>query len=78
MKVSELEDEPEPEEDEPEEDEPEEPEPPAAEPPLTVDPPGRVSVAPLVEKTTLPFLSVRYTDIPAEDRLPSAVSVGCP
>ena len=37
--------------------------------PLTVPPPGSVKVSPLLIKTTLPFLSVRYTDIPAEESL---------
>ena len=53
----------------------EEPEP---DPPLTELPPGRVRVAPLVENTILPLLSVRYTVMPALASLPSASEVGWP
>ena len=49
---------------------------PEPEPPLTLPPPGRVRVAPLVENTTLPSWSVRYTEIPAEESLERAASVG--
>ena len=58
----------------------EEPEPlvPEPDPLLSVVPPGRVRVAPLVENTTLPFVSVLYTVTPAEESLPSASDVGCP
>lgn len=55
--------------------EPDEPDP---DPPLTLVPPGRVRVEPLVENTTLPSWSVRYTEMPAEDRRLSASEVGCP
>ena len=49
------------------------------EPPLTVPPlPGSVRVEPLVEKTMLPFWSVRYTFVPAVESLESAAEVGCP
>ena len=57
-----VEDDEEPLEDEPDELLPDELPPevvPDPDPPLTVPPPGRVKVAPLVENTTLPFLSVR-------------------
>ncbi len=75
MNVSEFEldelpeDEPEPLEDDPE--------PPEEDPvpPVTV-PPGRIKFDPLVENTTFPFTSVLYTEIPAEERLLSAVDVG--
>ena len=58
----------------------EEPEPlvPDPEPEVSVPPPGKVRVAPLVENITSPFLSVRYTEIPAEESLPRASDVGCP
>ena len=53
---------------EPVEEEPE----PLTEPAL----PGRYKVTPFDEKTTLPFLSVRYTVIPAEESRLSAEAVG--
>ena len=58
----------------------EEPEPlvPVPEPLLSVPPPGKVRVAPLVENTMLPLVSVRYTEIPADESLPRASEVGCP
>ena len=58
----------------------EEPEPlvPEPDPLLSVLPPGNVNVAPLVENTTFPIVSVRYTEIPAEESLPRASLVGCP
>ena len=62
-----------PEEPEPLEEPLEEPEP---EPPLTELPLGSVRIDPLVENTTVPFLSVRYTDMPADESLPSAALVG--
>lgn len=66
-----LEDEPDPLEDDPEPLD-------VPDPPLTLEPPGRVRVAPLVENTMVPDWSVRYTDIPAELSLVSASEVGCP
>ena len=61
-------------------DPPDEPEPleEDPEPPLTLPPPGKVRVEPLVEKTTEPFWSVRYVEIPAEESLERAALVGCP
>ena len=58
----------------------EEPEPlvPDPEPEVSVPPPGKVRVAPLVENTTFPLVSVRYTEIPAEESLERAASLGCP
>ena len=49
---------------------------PDPEPVLSVPPPGKVRVAPFVENTTLPFLSVRYTETPAEESLLSVALVG--
>lgn len=51
---------------------------PDPEPEVSVPPPGKVRVAPLVENTTFPLVSVRYTEIPAEESLPRASDVGCP
>ena len=51
---------------------------PEPEPVLSIEPLGNVKVAPFVEKTTLPFLSVRYTEVPAEESLLKASDVGCP
>ena len=70
-----LDEEPEPEELEPDPEDPEVPEP---EPDVSVEPPGNVKVAPSVENTTFPFVSVRYTEIPADESLVSASLVGCP
>ena len=67
-----LEEEPEPLEEEPELLVPE------PEPEVSVPPPGKVRVAPLVENTTLPFVSVLYTVTPADESLPRASEVGCP
>ena len=47
------------------------------EPPVTV-PPGKIKFDPLEENTTVPFVSVLYTVIPADERLFNAVEVGCP
>ena len=79
----------EPLDDEPLDDEPldEEPldEPPLDEPPLesplpepvlSVVPLGKVNTAPLVENTMSPFLSVRYTETPAEESLFKVADVG--
>ena len=61
-------------------DEPEEPEviEPDPEPVESVVPLGKVSVTPLVENTTSPFLSVLYTDTPAAESLLRASEVGWP
>lgn len=67
-----LEEDPEPLEEEPELLVPE------PEPEASVPPPGNVRVAPLVENTMLPLVSVLYTVTPAEESLPSASDVGCP
>ena len=64
-----------PEDELPDEDPPVVPDP---DPPLTELPPGSVKVAPSVEKTTLPSLSVRYTEMPALVSLDKASEVGCP
>ena len=68
-----------PDEDPPDEDPPDEDPPedvPVPEPVLSVAPPGSVRIAPLVENTILPFLSVLYTEIPAEESLFSVSFVG--
>ena len=65
-----LEEEPDPLEDEPELLVP------VPEPEVSVPPPGRVNVAPSVENTTFPFLSVLYTVTPADESRPSASDVG--
>ena len=46
--------------------------------PLLTEPPGRVKLEPFVENTTCPVVSVRYTEMPAEERLFNAVEVGWP
>ena len=55
----------------PEDELPEDPE-----PPLTELPPGNVNVDPLVEKTTFPLRSVRYTVTPALESLVNVSEVG--
>ena len=49
---------------------------PEPEPEVSVPPPGKVRVAPLVENTMLPFWSVLYTVTPADESRPSASDVG--
>ena len=49
---------------------------PLPEPVLSVVPLGKVNTAPLVENTTFPFLSVRYTETPAEESLFKVSEVG--
>ena len=49
---------------------------PEPDPEVSVPPPGSVNVAPSVENTTLPFLSVLYTVTPADESRPSASDVG--
>ena len=51
---------------------------PLPEPVLSLVPSGKVIVAPSVENTTFPFLSVRYTVTPAEESLANASDVGWP
>ena len=49
---------------------------PVPDPVLSIAPLGNVSIAPLVENTILPFLSVLYTETPAADNLFNASLVG--